>query len=126
MNFLWVFIGGGIGSMLRYSISLGFVNTFTQKWAALAATLTSNLLACIVLAVVWNLQQGGGLSKSAYLLLATGLCGGFSTFSTFSLETFYYWKNGDWTYAVGNVLISVVLGILTIAVITKSFPTSEA
>lgn len=112
--------------MLRYSISLGYIHSFTQKWAALAATLTSNLLACIILAVIWNMQQGEGLSKSAYLLLATGLCGGFSTFSTFSLETFYYWKNGDWMYAIGNVVISVVLGLAAIAMIARAYPTSEA
>lgn len=125
MNFVWVFIGGGIGSMLRYAISLGYVNTFSQKWAALAATLTSNILACILLAVVWNLQQGAGLSKAGMLLLAIGICGGFSTFSTFSLETFYYWKNGDWMYAVANVVISIVLGLAAIALITRAYPTSE-
>lgn len=125
MNFFWVFLGGGIGSVLRYSISLGYVNTFSQKWSALAATLTSNILACIFLAFLWYFQQNSGMSKSAYLLLGTGLCGGFSTFSTFSLETFYFWRNGDWAFAVGNVVVSVALGLIAIAAIVKALPNAE-
>jgi fluoride exporter len=105
-SFLLVFIGGGIGSVLRYIISLNLVN-LQQKlpWA----TLVSNGLACLILGFLVGLQMEGNLSDSKKLLFATGLCGGFSTFSTFTAETWQIMQTGDFLQAMLNVIGSLVL-----------------
>lgn len=126
MNFIWVFVGGGLGSMLRYSISRFTLSSLSERWAPLAATLGSNLLACIALAFLVKAHAGGQLSNSAFVLLATGFCGGFSTFSTFSYETYAFYQRGDWMYAVLNVVISVAVGLIAMALILRNMPSAEA
>lgn len=124
MNYLWVFIGGGFGSMLRYGVSLMSPKWFSEKWAPVIATFGSNILACILLMLVVRWQAQGLLSKSTYLLLATGICGGFSTFSTFSLETFTLWSRGDYLWSILNVLISVSIGFFVMWIGLKNMPSA--
>ncbi|KAB2810376.1 fluoride efflux transporter CrcB [Phaeocystidibacter luteus] len=124
MNYLYVFLGGGIGSMLRYGISVFTIRNVEQKWAPLAGTFGANILACILLAILVKGEQSGALSRPAFLLLGTGLCGGFSTFSTFSLETFAFWSRGDHAWAIANVLVSVTLGFAAMWLLLKSWPSA--
>ena len=90
--YLFVFIGGGLGSICRYGIAqiLSQYN-FHFPWA----TFTANALSCIILGALvgWSLKEG--MTDSTKLLLLTGFCGGFSTFSTFSNETFHLFLAGD-------------------------------
>ena len=76
LNVLAVFMGGGLGSLCHYG--LGFPSG-TFPWATLAA----NVLACGLLGAVLGASQQGQMTTSWRLLLGTGFCGGFSTFSTF-------------------------------------------
>lgn len=105
-NFLLVFLGGGLGSLVRWGISLA-VQPFQPRfpWATLAA----NGLACLVLGALLGLQLNGDLSAERRLLLATGFCGGFSTFSTFTAETFQAFQNGQFSIAFLNVLGNLLL-----------------
>lgn len=120
MNFLLVFLGGGIGSVARYAISVGMLRATPAKWAPLAATFGSNLIACIILAMIIRLQCQVPMSKSMFVLLTVGFCGGFSTFSTFSYETYYFWTRGEWGWALLNVLISVAVGLATMALLIRN------
>ena len=107
MAYLAVFVGGGGGSVLRFAMSKAIVaNEWLQgHWA----TLLINVLASIVLVVIVDAYDDK--SKHMYLLLlGTGFCGGWSTFSTFSMETIHLLSAGRTIEAVLYVSLSVLLG----------------
>ncbi len=114
MNFLLVFIGGGIGCVLRYIIGLGFLKTTASLPLA---TFVSNIVACGVFAItVWLIntnqtlnQQAGASVINIKLLVLTGFCGGLSTFSTFGYESFLMFKQGMHLYAFINVIFTTVI-----------------
>lgn len=107
MNFLMVFIGGGLGSCLRYLISLWIpFKPPSFPWA----TLSANLASCFIIGCLIALLSKGQLSSHSKLLLITGFCGGFSTFSTFSLEIVQLVKYGAYGTSITYGLLSVVLG----------------
>lgn len=103
-----VFIGGGLGSLARYGISLLIVNKF--KSSLPIATIIANSSACLTMGIMLFLMtQKAELPPILRPLILIGFCGGFSTFSTFSLETVVLLKVGDYWYAIANVLISLIL-----------------
>ncbi len=108
MAYLAVFVGGGGGSVLRFAMSKAIVaNEWLQgHWA----TLLINILASIVLVVIVDAYDDK--SKIMYLLLlGTGFCGGWSTFSTFSMETISLISAGRTIEAALYVGLSIFLGI---------------
>lgn len=111
MNILAVFIGGGLGSLLRYLISLGSRKVIPGTFPT--GTLISNILACIILAVFVGFYAHKIESPWIKLLIGTGFCGGFSTFSTFGLETFDLFKSGYHGMAIANIVVSISIGMLT-------------
>lgn len=92
--------------MLRYSVSL-LLDRFSVNFPV--ATLTANALACLVFGLVAGYALKEGMSDQSKLLLLTGVCGGFSTFSTFTNDTFKLFEDGQMLYVFGNILISVVV-----------------
>jgi CrcB protein len=82
---LLVFLGGGFGSLLRYGLSL-WLGSFSQKFPF--ATLITNIISCVLLGILIGWSGKQLLSDEMKLLLMVGLCGGFSTFSTFSGESY--------------------------------------
>lgn len=108
MSLIYVFIGGGLGSVLRFLISKWTTNVGTFSFPI--STLLSNLLACLLLAIlVMNLQKHENTWVEPLMLV--GFCGGFSTFSTFSNDNVELLQTGNYTIAIANILISLVLGI---------------
>lgn len=107
---LWVFIGGGLGSLARYGVSLGLANYKPANFPI--ATLVANILSCIVIGLVAYVFSEKFQSDELKSFILIGFCGGFSTFSTFSNETFQLMKDGNIGIAVANILISVSLCLI--------------
>lgn len=110
MNAVYVFIGGGIGCVLRYLFGAWFTRMqfFTFPWS----TLLANVVSCLVFALsVLILGDKAAFSSSSVIrpLLLTGFCGGLSTFSTFSFETLDLVKKGEFMMAGVNVIVNVIL-----------------
>lgn len=108
MTFLLVFLGGGFGSLARYTIS-----ELSQRYIPTAmpiGTFMSNLLSCLMLVLaIQAIERSPSSSEWIRPALVIGFCGGFSTFSTFSYETVGLMKQGNLFWAAMNVLISVVV-----------------
>lgn len=106
---LMVALGGGLGAVLRFGISFLLPvppGTFPY------ATFLINALGCLLAGILWGVfDQSVGKGSTLHLLLITGFCGGFTTFSTFSLEILSFMQQGQWLqvilYAVGSLLICV-------------------
>ena len=108
MTVIWVFLGGGLGSVCRYSLGklLGVYEQFPL------ATLAANFMASLVLGYLFGMAGNGLLSERQKLFFMTGFCGGFSTFSTFSLENFNLLDTGNILTLLINIVLSVVLCLL--------------
>jgi CrcB protein len=106
----FVFVGGGIGSVIRYALSVGVLRL---GWTGFpVATLAVNVIGGLAMGMLagWFAFRGGG-PQAWRLFLTTGLMGGFTTFSTFSLETVLLYEEGRIGAAACYVGASVVLAI---------------
>ena len=107
MNYLLVFIGGGLGSVLRFAIAILFGKT---TLSLPIATLSSNLISCLIFGTIIYIYQEKNLIPDNYKhLVLIGICGGLSTFSTFSYETFELIKQDMTAWALINIAISCIL-----------------
>ncbi len=114
-----VFLGGGLGSLARFGISR--LITIKLSAAPPIATLISNISATILLGVfTLVLSHKLTLPEQIKALILVGFCGGFSTFSTFSYETFELYRTGNWFLAILNVLVSVVIGFSVLVIVSKT------
>jgi CrcB protein len=106
-----VMLGGAIGSYARYALSKWFN---LQPWAQgfPYGTLVINVSGSFILAVaaIVILEYLPPEHQDWYLLIGTGFCGGYTTFSTFEWETFQLIRDGSWWYALANVFGSVLAG----------------
>src|SRR6185312_7981351 len=115
--YLWVAIGGALASMARYFIG-GLVSEKTGgsfPWGTLVINVTGSFIIGILGAL--TVPEGKMTPQArafATQLLITGVCGGYTTFSSFSLQTLNLLRDGEWFYAAGNILLSVILCLIAV------------
>ncbi|QTE23791.1 fluoride efflux transporter CrcB [Polaribacter cellanae] len=107
-----VFIGGGFGSVLRYLIGK-FLNS--SETGIPYGTFVANILGSLLIGLVLGYaSKNETLSLNTTLLLATGFCGGFTTFSTFAYENHVFLKSGDFTSFALYTIASFIIGFLAV------------
>lgn len=107
-NLLLVALGGAVGTVGRYLVSKYLDCSF--PWA----TLTVNLIGSMLIGILMGLIAKGTLSPEMKLLLVTGFCGGFTTFSTFANESFTMIKASDYLSTAIYAGVSMAVGILAV------------
>lgn len=110
---LLVFLGGGLGSVARYLISKTlnpYINNF------FLGTFTVNVVGCFLIGLILGVSlKESYISSNTTLLLATGFCGGFTTFSSFAFEKHTLLRSGDLTSFTMYLLLSITMGVLAVA-----------
>ena len=114
-SYLVVFLGGGLGAALRHGVNRLAVAMFGHAFPA--GTLIVNISGSLAMGLLIGALAAvpGGTSHNLRLFLATGLLGGFTTFSAFSLDALTLWERGQAGAALAYVLASVVLSLLAVA-----------
>lgn len=111
-NLIFVFVGGGLGSVLRYIIGKWLNNSENGiPYGTFAANILGSLLIGLILGYA---AKNDALTQNHTLLLATGFCGGFTTFSTFAYENHVFLKSGDFTSFAFYTIASFVIGFLAV------------
>ena len=108
---LFVFLGGGIGSILRYGITYLTIG-ISQRFPY--GTLLVNVISCVLLGYLIGLTSKNILSPEMKLFLMVGVCGGFSTFSTFSAESFQLFNTGNSFYGMIYMAASFLICLVAI------------
>ncbi len=106
MKYLFIALGGAVGAVLRFSVSsLLYTSNGNFPWG----TLVVNVLGTFCLALFLGLS--GGEHHTWNFFLAIGLLGAFTTFSTFSMETFFLFKTASAWFAILNMIANMGLGL---------------
>lgn len=111
MVYLIVFLGAGIGGVFRHAVNMGAARLLGFGFPY--GTLTVNVVGSIAMGLLTEFFVfRSGLPQELRLFLTTGLLGGFTTFSTFSLDAVTLWERGNWGVAVGYVALSLVTSMV--------------
>ena len=109
---LLVFIGGGLGSSLRYWIST-YLNSY--KSGIPYGTFAANIIGSLIIGMVLGLSlKNNYVSNNTILFLATGFCGGFTTFSAFAYENHLFLKSGDFMSFAIYTILSFIIGFAAV------------
>jgi fluoride exporter len=114
--YLWVALGGALGSIARYGISVVTARIWGSAFPW--GTILINVAGSFIISFFGTLTNIGGplpAGPGLRIFVVVGFCGGFTTFSSFSLQTLELARGNEWLGAFGNVVLSVVLCLLAVA-----------
>lgn len=114
MTYVWVAFGSALGGLARYALT-----RWTLPWSETIpwGTILINILGCFVIGFFGTYSLASGrhaTAENTRLFVMAGLCGGFTTFSSFSLQTFDLMREGAWARAFLNVMLSVTLCFIAV------------
>tara|TARA_R110002072_G_scaffold117281_7_gene248216 strand:- start:14514 stop:14882 length:369 start_codon:yes stop_codon:yes gene_type:complete len=108
---IFIFLGGGLGSVVRYGLSK-FLN---MSFVFPIGTFAVNILGSLILGFIMGIVIKNNLNLSPFILFLTvGFCGGFTTFSAFAFENLNFLKNGDYASFASYTAASLLIGILAV------------
>ena len=115
IGYVWIGVGGALGSIARawLAVAVARITGPQFPWG----TILINVLGSFVIGFFGTLTAAGtrfSAPPNARAFVMVGICGGFTTFSSFSLQTMALWRNGEWVAAALNVGASVVLCLLAV------------
>lgn len=121
LKFVYIAIGGALGSLLRYVVQ-GWVQRSADNWVTRLVgasfpigTLVVNATACLVIGLLAGYFAGPNLVREEYRIgLTVGVLGGYSTFSTFGIESFNLANEGEFSLALANIVLSCVIGFTAV------------
>ena len=112
MKVLLLIAGGAIGTVLRYGVSSWVQRSMLYSFPF--GILSVNVLGSFLIGVCWSLAEALNVSSHFRIFLFTGLFGGFTTFSSFALDTMMLLKTGEYKLAFLNILASNILGLIAV------------
>ena len=117
LAYIWVALGGALGSVARFWINGLVIDkaSATFPWGTLFINVTGSFIIGIIGALAIPESRLDSSSRQfATQFLMIGVCGGYTTFSSFSLQTLNLLRDREWLYAGGNVILSVVLCMIAV------------
>lgn len=116
LDILLVFIGAGLGGVSRFASAEGLAYLLGRNFPY--GTLTVNCVGSLLVGILFTilLERGDATASQLRALILTGYCGGFTTFSSFSLETLNLFENGAYIAAAANVILNVVLCLTMVTI----------
>ncbi|MGH9595317.1 MAG: fluoride efflux transporter CrcB [Edaphobacter sp.] len=119
MSYLWVMIGSALGGLLRFTFAKLTIPFDTALGGFPLGTVLINIIGSFAIGYFGTLTLHNGkypVSENMRIFVMIGICGGFTTFSSFSLQSFDLARSGAWGRALANVILSVVLCLTAVAV----------
>lgn len=114
LRFFIIALGGAAGTLFRYALS--GVDYRYSNGVFPVSTLIINLLGSLIIGFLWGLFEYLAVSSETRMFIFIGILGGFTTFSTFSLENFNLFRSGEFKIALLNIVTTNILGILLVFV----------
>ncbi len=112
-SLILVGVGSCVGGIARYLSQLFIQKHYPSSFPF--GTLSVNITGCFIIGIIYALADKGNLmSPATRLLLATGFCGGFTTFSSFAYENISLMRDGEFFYTSLYILLSVIIGLLAV------------
>lgn len=109
MNMIWVFLGAGFGGVFRYLVTAWTYTAISRHfpWATLLVNASGSFLMGLFFVLILNKYVM--YTPQLRLFLLVGFLGGYTTFSSFSFDTWYLFESGEWMAGLANIVLNIVL-----------------